>query len=163
MELREAIQTVQQRTQGRERFRASLSERRAREVVGYDALFDELSAWLRPLVAEGKLQTARKTVTVFDATLGELSINALSVRLLPCVGIEVVLAPTGVASATIRNEIKLRRSDSGARAEDYFIFKIIADGEDAPWRIARRTKNPGRPKVLALQSFEEAICAQLLG
>jgi hypothetical protein len=163
MGLRDVIETVHQRARAHEATQASLAERRETEIETYDDLFRRLDEWLKPLVAEAKLQTSREAVKMVDAKLGELTVCAMSVRPCPSVGVEVSIAPTGSPSITIRNEIKLRRSDTASRPEPYFIYKLASDGEHGPWRITRRTHNPGKPKPLILETFEEAICTLFLG
>ncbi|WP_158801680.1 MULTISPECIES: hypothetical protein [unclassified Acidisoma] len=163
MGLRDVIETVHQRARAHEATQASLSERRETETETYDDLFRRLDDWLKPLVAEGKIQTSREAVRVVDAKLGELKVCTLSVHPCPNVGVGVSITPTGAPSITIRNEIKMRRTDNASRPDPFFIYKLASDGEEGPWRITRRTHNPGKPKPLVLETFEEAICTLFLG
>ena len=162
MRLRDAVEAVQQRAQANAAFQASCVTRRANEVKIYDDFFQTLDEWMRPYVAEEKIQTHRLEATVTDPKLGELSVAALSIRPLPATGIEVTITPTGTSCANIRNEIKLKRADNLSRAEDYFIYKLVSEGENARWFIARRSRNAGKPRPLSSETFEEAVCTLFL-
>jgi len=162
MRLRDAVHAVHQRAQAQADFQAGCMLRRTNEVKLYTEFFQTLDEWMRPYVAEEKIQTRRSETQITHPALGELSVPALSIRPLPTAEIEVTVTPTGTTCANIRNEIKLKRADGLSRAEDYFIYKLVSDGENARWFIARRSRNAGKPKLLLADTFEEAVCALFL-
>jgi hypothetical protein len=58
--------------------------------------------------------------------------------------------------------MRIYRADPGSHSDVYYIFQIRADGKDAPWLLGRRNRDPGKPKRLTRETFEQAICSQFL-
>jgi hypothetical protein len=162
MRLRDAVDAVHERAHANAAFQASCVSRRETEVKTYDNLFQTLDEWMQPYVAEEKIHARRIQTTIIDPQLGELAVTGLSIRPVPTAGIEVTVTPTGTSCANIRNEIKLKRADGLSRAEEYFIYKLVSEGESARWFITRRSRNAGKPKILLPETFEEAVCALIL-
>jgi hypothetical protein len=162
MGLHEVIDTVHRRLQEHGASANKLVEHRDKAMLAYDKLFDRIDEWLAPHVASGKIERSISETKITDARFGEMDVHSLSIRPHPVSKIAVVISPTGTSCASIKDEVRIRRADTTDRVQDYFLYRLLADGDDASWFIARRNRNPGRPKPLDYASFEDAICTLLL-